>query len=347
MPVGTAGTVKAMTPRDLREIGARICLGNTYHLYLRPGLDVVLAHGGLHRMAGWDWPILTDSGGYQVFSLEGLRVIGEDGVRFRSHIDGSEHLFTPERVVEIQEVLGSDIAMAFDECPPSTADRGYMETSLERTTRWERRCAAARTRADQAMFGIVQGGLDHELRRQHAQEITALPFEGFAIGGLSVGETTDELHATTTFVAPLLPADKPRYLMGVGTPEDIAHAIGAGVDMFDCVMPTRHARNGKIMTAEGDLVIKNTQYREDLRPPSESCGCYTCSHFTRAYLRHLYIAKEILYSHLATLHNLWFYLDFVRQAREAIQRGGYTAWRTAFVERRARGSEDAGGADRG
>ena len=339
MPVGTAGTVKAMTPANLRDVGAQIVLGNTYHLFLRPGMDIVRAHGGLHPMMGWDRPILTDSGGYQVFSLEGLRKITEEGVQFRSHIDGSLHLFTPESVVGVEETLGSDIAMAFDECPRSTADRATIEASMERTTRWERRCIEARTRADQAMFGIVQGGLHEDLRAQHASAITALPFDGFAIGGLSVGETTEEMYRLVSFTAPLLPESRPRYLMGVGKPEDILHAISAGVDMFDCVLPTRNARNGMMFTFEGDVTIKQACYRDDLRPVSESCACYTCRHFTRAYLRHLFMAKEILFTHLNTVHNLFFYLELTRRARAAILEGRYAAFRDELLAARARGDD--------
>jgi queuine tRNA-ribosyltransferase len=335
MPVGTAGTVKAMPPQALRDVGAHIVLGNTYHLYLRPGMDVVRAHGGLHRMMGWERPILTDSGGYQVFSLESLRKITEDGVTFQSHIDGSKHLFTPESVVGIQETIGSDIAMAFDECPSTLADRATIEKSIERTTRWERRCVEARTRPDQAMFGIVQGGLFEDLRRDHAAAITAMPFEGFAIGGLSVGESQDEMVRLTRFTAPLLPADKPRYLMGVGKPEDILHAIEAGVDMFDCVLPTRNARNGMLLTFEGDLTIKHARYREDLRPASESCSCMTCRTFSRAYLRHLFVAKEMLFAQLNTVHNLHFYLELVGQARQAILEGRFAAWKAGVMARRA------------
>ena len=341
MPVGTAGTVKAMTPDNLKGIHAQICLGNTYHLYLRPGMEIVRSHGGLHKMMGWDRPILTDSGGFQVFSLEGLRKITEEGVHFRSHIDGSAHLFTPESVMEIQETLGSDIAMAFDECPASTEEDSYIEASMERTTRWAKRCLDARSRPDQAVFGIVQGGLSETLRQQHAQAITALPFDGFAIGGLSVGESTEELHGMTTFTAPLLPADKVRYLMGVGTPEDLLHGVGAGVDIFDCVMPTRNARNGKLFTYEGDVTIKNARYARDLNPVSESCECYTCSHFTRSYLRHLYVAKELLFAHLATVHNLHFYVDLMKQARAAIQAGNYTTWRHEIEEARKSPSNKA------
>jgi queuine tRNA-ribosyltransferase len=328
MPVGTAGTVKGMTPRDLTEIGAQICLGNTYHLYLRPGTAIVQRHGTLHDMMKWPRPILTDSGGYQVFSLESLRTITDEGVVFRSHLDGSKHHFTPESVVGIQEALGSDIAMAFDECPPSTASRDKVAAAVARTTRWAKRCLAARRRPDQAMFGIVQGGLHEDLRRAHAEELSELPFEGMAIGGLSVGETTEELHRTTELVAPMLPAHKPRYLMGVGTPEDLIAGISAGVDMFDCVLPTRNARNGKLFTAEGDISIKNSRYREDLRPLSASCRCYTCQNFSRSYLRHLFVAKEILYAHAATLHNLAYYLSLVGEARAAILGGRFEQWRT-------------------
>ena len=253
MPVGTAGTVKAMPTDSLREMNAQICLGNTYHLYLRPGCDVIRLHGGLHKMMDWDRPLLTDSGGFQVFSLEGLRKIDADGVNFRSHLDGSPLRFTPESVTEIQETIGADIMMAFDECPAATALHAYHLEALDRTTRWAQRCLDARTREDQAMFGIVQGGLSKDLRTEHAATMTAMTdFEGFAIGGLSVGETTEELHSHDAIHSALLPQDKPRYLMGVGTPEDLIVGVGAGVDMFDCVMPTRNARNGKLFTNEGD-----------------------------------------------------------------------------------------------
>ncbi len=327
MPVGTAGTVKAMPTDSLREMNAQICLGNTYHLYLRPGCDVIRLHGGLHKMMDWDRPLLTDSGGFQVFSLEGLRKIDADGVDFRSHLDGSRLRFTPESVTEIQETIGADIMMAFDECPAATAPHAYHLEALERTTRWAQRCLDARTREDQAMFGIVQGGLSKELRRDHAATMTAMTdFEGFAIGGLSVGETTEELHEMTQFTAPLLPPEKPRYLMGVGTPEDLIVGVGAGVDMFDCVMPTRNARNGKLFTNEGIVSIKQARHREDLSPLSESCSCLTCTRFTRAYLRHLFIAKELLVFHLLTLHNLTFYLNLMREARQAIFEQRYEAW---------------------
>lgn len=338
MPVGTAGTVKALTPRDLRQTGAQICLGNTYHLYLRPATDVIQLHGGLHTMMGWDQPILTDSGGYQVFSLQSLRKITEEGVRFRSHIDGSSHLFTPESVMGIQEVIGSDIAMVFDECPDARADRTYVERSMERTTRWAQRCIQARTRSDQAVFGIVQGALFEDLRAQHAQMLSAMDFEGLAIGGLSVGESTQEMYEMVRFVTQHLPVNKPRYLMGVGKPEDMLWAVSHGVDMFDCVLPTRNARNGMLFTDDGELIIKHARYRTDLTPVSPDCTCYTCSHFTRAYLRHLYIAKEILYSHLATLHNVHYYVNLLRRSRAAIVSDRFREFRDEVLARRAAGN---------
>ena len=340
MPVGTAGTVKAMPPDSLRDIDAQICLGNTYHLYLRPGLEVISKHGGLHKMMDWDRPLLTDSGGFQVFSLEGLRKIDKDGVTFRSHIDGSKHRFTPESVTGIQETIGADIAMAFDECPAATAPHSYHMDALDRTTRWAARCLDARTREDQAMFGIVQGGLSKELRTQHAATMTKMnDFEGFAIGGLSVGETTEELHEMTSFTAPLLPKNKPRYLMGVGTPEDLIVGVGAGVDMFDCVMPTRNARNGKLFTNEGVVSIKQARYRDDMSPLSESCPCIACTRFTKSYLRHLFIAKELLVFHLFTLHNLTFYIQLMKDARAAIMAGNYKNWAEETLAKRKEAKE--------
>ncbi|NUN12731.1 MAG: tRNA guanosine(34) transglycosylase Tgt [Myxococcales bacterium] len=338
MPVGTAGTVKALTPRDLRRAGAQICLGNTYHLYLRPTTDVIHLHGGLHNMMGWGHPILTDSGGYQVFSLESLRKITEEGVQFRSHIDGSSHMFTAESVMGIQETIGSDIAMVFDECPDAKADRAYVERSMERTTRWAQRCINSRTRSDQAVFGIVQGALFEDLRAQHARALSAMEFEGLAIGGLSVGESTEEMYAMVRFVTQHLPRDRPRYLMGVGKPEDMLWAVAHGVDMFDCVLPTRNARNGMLFTDDGELTIKQAQYRMDLAPVSRECSCYTCSHFTRAYLRHLYMAKEILYSHLATLHNVHYYVNLLKRTRAAIVSGGFQEFVEEILVRRAAGN---------
>ncbi len=320
MPVGTAGTVKAMTPGELRAppLDARIILGNTYHLYLRPGLEVVRAHGGLHNMMGWERPILTDSGGFQVFSLSKLRDLDDDGVTFRSHIDGSSHRFTPERSIEIQAALGSDIAMAFDECPPGDAPVEVIEQAMRRTTAWAHRCLATPRAPGQALFGIVQGGTHAELRRRHLAELAPLPFDGLALGGLSVGEAPSEMYRVLDEVAAELPADRPRYLMGVGTPDDLRHAIAAGVDLFDCVMPTRNARNGMLFTSTGKVAIANARHRTDTAPLDADCPCETCRTTSRAYLRHLYKAREILYMRLATLHNLTHYLRLVRALRSAI-----------------------------
>jgi queuine tRNA-ribosyltransferase len=320
MPVGTAGTVKGLTVGELRAepLDARIVLGNTYHLYLRPGLDVVSTLGGLHRMMAWDRPILTDSGGFQVFSLGDLNAIDDDGVTFRSHIDGSPHRFTPERSMEIQATLGSDIAMAFDQCPPGDAPRELVLRAMARTTAWARRCLAAPRAPGQALFGIVQGGTDVELRRRHLEELAPLGFDGLAIGGLSVGEPIPEMYRVLDAFADELPADRPRYLMGVGTPDDLRRAVAAGIDMFDCVMPTRNARNGQLFTSQGKVVISNACHRLDAAPLDPECPCETCTRYSRAYLRHLFLAREILYSRLATLHNLTYYLRLVRTLREEI-----------------------------
>jgi len=310
MPVGTQGTVKAMTTGELEAppLDARIILGNTYHLYLRPGLEVIAAHGGLHRFAGWSRAILTDSGGYQVFSLATLNKIDRDGVTFRSHIDGSEHRLTPERSMEIQGVLGSDIAMAFDQCPPGECGPGDHEEAMERTTRWAERCLAARRPAGQALFGIVQGGPDAARRRAHMAEIVGLgDFDGYALGGFSVGEPLTVMYELLDEIASELPEERPRYLMGVGTPADLIHAARAGIDLFDCVMPTRHARNGQLFTSQGTVVISHARHRSDTSPLDPECPCETCRTVSRAYLRHLFTAREILYSRLATLHNLTFY----------------------------------------
>jgi queuine tRNA-ribosyltransferase len=313
MPVGTQGTVKAMTPGELEAapIDARIILGNTYHLYLRPGLEVIEAHGGLHRFAGWRRAILTDSGGYQVFSLATLNKIDRDGVTFRSHIDGSQHRLTPERSMEIQGVLRSDIAMVFDQCAPGECGPVEHEEAMERTTRWTERCLWARRPDGQALFAIVQGGPDAARRRRHMAEIVGLgggtAFDGYALGGFSVGEPTPVMYDLLDEIADELPADRPRYLMGVGTPDDLARAVAAGIDMFDCVMPTRNARNGRLFTSEGPVVISNARHRSDTGPLDPACPCDTCRTASRAYLRHLFMAREILYSRLATLHNLTFY----------------------------------------
>lgn len=331
MPVGTAGTVKAMTAAELQAppLDAHIILGNTYHLYLRPGLEVMTAAGGLHRFASWDRPILTDSGGFQVFSLSTLNAIDEDGVTFRSHIDGSKHRLDPERSMHIQGVLGSDIAMCFDQCPPGDADAATHQKAMDRTTRWAKRCLDVKRPDGQALFGIVQGGIDVGRRLAHAEQMTRLdgelPFDGYAIGGLSVGEEIADMYRVLDAVAHQLPVERPRYLMGVGTPADLEHAVLAGVDMFDCVMPTRNARNGNLFTSQGRVIISNAKHRFDNGPLDPECPCQTCTTVSRAYLRHLHNAKEILYARLATLHNLTFYLRWIRRLRERILREGTPA----------------------
>jgi queuine tRNA-ribosyltransferase len=326
MPVGTQGTVKAMLPRDLQEMGCQILLGNTYHLYLRPGADLIRELGGLHRFMNWDGPILTDSGGYQVFSLGAMRSLSEEGVRFRSHLDGSFHLLTPENVVQIQEALGSDIAMVLDECIPHDANRDYVRDSTERTIRWAERCLRARNRTDQLMFGIIQGGMHKDLREQCVQEMNRMSFDGFAVGGLGVGEGEELLHSIAASTVGLLPEDRPRYLMGVGRPEDIVSAVGAGFDLFDCVLPTRNARNGTLFTSAGKVSIKRAEFANDPRPLDEVCDCYCCRNFSRAYLRHLYMAGEILSSQLNSLHNLYFYHRLMERCREAIRRDQTAFW---------------------
>jgi queuine tRNA-ribosyltransferase len=328
MPVGTQGTVKAMTAGELAAppLDARIILGNTYHLYLRPGLEVIAAHGGLHRFAGWPRAILTDSGGYQVFSLATLNTIDSDGVTFRSHIDGSQHRLTPERSMEIQGVLGSDIAMAFDQCPPGACSVAEQDEAMERTTRWAARCLAVTRPAGQALFGIVQGGPDATRRRRHMAEMFAIggpdAFDGWALGGFSVGEPVPVMYEVLDQIACELPADRPRYLMGVGTPDDLSRAVRAGVDLFDCVMPTRNARNGHLFTTVGTVNISNARHRSDTAPLDPDCPCETCRTVSRAYLRHLFMAKEILYSRLATLHNLTHYARTMARLRAEIAGDG-------------------------
>ena len=329
-PVGTQATVKTMTPRDLHELGAHLILGNTYHLYLRPGADLIARLGGLHAFMTWDGPILTDSGGFQVFSLQDLRRITDDGVVFRSHIDGSTHTFTPESVIAIQEQLGADIIMAFDECAPPS-DYDYNVRALERTHRWAERCLAAKRRADQALYGIVQGGVFRDLRTQSARFLAALDLPGYAIGGLSVGETKAEMHAVLEWLHPELPRHKPRYLMGVGSPEDLFECVARGVDHFDCVLPTRIARNGAVLTRRGRLNLRNARYAEDAAPIEDGCGCYTCQTFSRAYLRHLVMANEITGLRLATLHNLHFMLETMRRIRQAILDGTFLEYRAEFL----------------
>jgi queuine tRNA-ribosyltransferase len=326
MPVGTQGTVKAVLPRDLREMGCQILLSNTYHLYLRPGHELVRRLGGLHRFMGWDGPILTDSGGYQVFSLGSMRKISEEGARFQSHLDGSSHLLTPEKAVEIQAALGSDIAMALDECVAHDADRSYVKDATARTVRWAERCLRARSNSGQLMFGIVQGGVFEDLRRWSAEAITPMPFDGFAVGGLGVGESEALLRSVSAFTAALLPEDRPRYLMGVGRPEDIVAAVRAGFDLFDCVIPTRNGRNGTLFTSMGKLSIKRAEFADDPRALDEACGCYTCRNFSRAYLRHLFVAGEILASELNSLHNLYFYHRLMERCRAGLRAGHSAFW---------------------
>lgn len=340
MPVGTQGTVKAMTPDLLKETGAEIILGNTYHLYLRPGHDLIRAHGGLHRFMHWDRPILTDSGGFQIFSLGPLRRITEEGVHFQSHIDGSKHFLSPEKAVEIQEALGSDIMMCFDDCTPYPADRAYAEKSMALTHRWAKRCREAKKSESQALFGIVQGGVYGDLRKASVEALAAIGFDGYAIGGLSVGEPKALMMETLEATAPLLPAGQARYLMGVGTPEDIVEGVTHGIDLFDCVMPTRCARNGLLFTNRGKVVIKNARYRTDQAPLDETCDCYTCRNFSRAYLRHLFIAREILALLLNTIHNVRFYLALMERIRAAIAGGTFEDFRHSFRGRHA--EDDAG-----
>ena len=322
MPVGTYGTVKAMTPRDLKAVGASIVLSNTFHLWVRPGHETIQELGGLHRFMGWDGPILTDSGGFQVFSLSEFTKITEEGVRFRTPLDGQYRMLTPEVCIEIQEALGVDMAMAFDECIPWPADRQAVSLSTQRTTRWLKRCMAARRNQDvTALLGIVQGGFYADLRIAHAQEIVELDLDAYAVGGLSVGEPTEQLLEMVAITTPHLPKHKIRYLMGVGTPMNLVDAVMRGIDIFDCVLPTRNARNGKIYTHLGVINIKNSHYSKDESPLDPLCSCYTCSSFSRAYLRHLFVCNEILGSHLLTLHNLFLYQHLMAKLREAIADG--------------------------
>jgi queuine tRNA-ribosyltransferase len=330
-PVGTQATVKAVTPAQLEELGATLVLANTYHLYLRPGADVIAELGGLHSFMQWQHPILTDSGGFQVFSLEQMRKIDEDGVTFKSHIDGSIHRFTPEKSIEVQQNLGADIIMAFDECAPPY-DRAYSERAMQRTHQWAERCMQAKTRRDQALFGIVQGGVFPDLRQKSAEFLTSLGFPGYAIGGLSVGETKAETHAMLEIVNTILPQNKPRYLMGVGTPEDLINGIQRGVDIFDCVLPTRLARHSAAMTLSGRLNLLNAAYTRDPQPIDPNCQCYTCRHFSRAYLRHLIVAKEMLAATLISIHNIFTLEELVRQARQAILEQRYAVFAASFLQ---------------
>jgi queuine tRNA-ribosyltransferase len=339
MPVGTCASVKTLTPADLRTIGASIILGNTYHLYLRPGHKRVKDLGGLHDFMAWDGLILTDSGGFQVFSLADLNKISENGVRFQSHLDGSYHMLSPELATEIQLDLGADIVMAFDECTPWPVEAQAARSAVDRTTRWAKRCRArwAETpeseRHGRAQFGIIQGSTERELRRRSAEELLALDFPGYAIGGLAVGEPKPAMWDTLEYTAPLLPRERPRYLMGVGYPDDIVEAVSRGVDMFDCVLPTRNARNGTTFTRNGKLVVKNRTYAEDLRPLDEDCSCEVCRTFSRAYIRHLFQAGELLGPRLATFHSLTFYVGMMGEMRQAILDGTFGTWRAEFLAR--------------
>jgi len=337
MPVGTYGAVKAMDPAELTQIGAQIVLGNTFHLWLRPGLEVIAAHGGLHRFMGWQAPILTDSGGFQVFSLGQMRSISEEGVRFASPINGDRLMLTAEESMRIQRVLNSDIVMIFDECTPHPATEAETASSMQLSLRWAERSRRAHAGNANALFGIVQGGMFEGLREASLEGLVALGFDGYAIGGLSVGEPKQDMQRILAHTAPRLPASHPRYLMGVGTPEDIVHAVGLGIDMFDCVLPTRNARNGWLFTRYGDIKIRNARYQGDTGPPDDTCGCTTCGRFSRGYLHHLQKTGEILGSRLNTLHNLYYYLTLMRELREAIAAGAFCAYTARFARDRSRG----------
>jgi len=330
MPVGTQGAVKALRPEDIRNCGAQIILGNTYHLYLRPGHETIRKLGGLHSFMNWPGPILTDSGGFQVYSLGALRKILPDGVIFRSHIDGSKHLLTPQKAVEIQEALGSDMMMCLDECTPYPATLKQTQDSLALTTKWAKLCREAKTNAHQALFGIVQGGAYLDLRRQAVEQIVPVDFDGYALGGVSVGEPKELMYAITDEITPLLPSEKPRYLMGVGTPADIVYGVSCGIDMFDCVMPTRCARHGLLFTNSEKIVIKNARWREDHKPIDETCDCYTCRNYSRAYLRHLYVAGEILAMILNTIHNIRHYMRLMEKIRAAINENRFLELKKDF-----------------
>jgi len=320
LPVGTQGSVKSLTPEELVEIGVEAILGNTYHLYLRPGHETIGRLGGLHAFTHWERPILTDSGGFQIFSLGSLRKVSEEGVTFQSHLDGSSHFLTPEKVMEIQRVLGADIAMVLDECVPYPSPYEYVKASAEQTGRWAKRCLHVKRENDPALFAIVQGGVHRDLREKSAQTLVEMGFQGYAIGGLSVGEPKSMMLDVLEWTTPFLPENTPHYLMGVGTPEDMIRAVILGVDFFDCVLPTRNARNGTLFTSSGKISIKQAQYAEDPRPVDETCACYTCRHYSRAYLRHLYLSKEILSSRLNSIHNLYYYINLFRKIKEAIQK---------------------------
>ena len=333
MPVGTNGTVKAMTPEELLMIGYEMILSNTYHLYLRPGHEIIKDLGGIHRFINWSLPILTDSGGFQIYSLSSLRKITEEGVEFRSHLDGSLHFLTPEKSIEIQLALGSDIMMVLDECIPYPSEKEYVEKSLQLTTEWAKRCKAhfEKNKTSQAIFGIVQGGFYIDLRDKALKELLKIGFDGYALGGLSVGESKEEMYQIIKNMTPVMPEDKPRYLMGVGDLIDVLYAVEWGIDMFDCVMPTRNARNGTLFTSQGRISIKRTEFKDDPEPLDPLCDCYTCKNYSRAYLRHLYMCREILSMRLNTIHNLYFYCQFFRKMREAIKNGEFQIFKSQWL----------------
>jgi len=330
MPVGTLGSVKSLTPEEVVELGGEIVLANAYHLYLRPGDELVKDFGGLHRFMNWSGPILTDSGGFQVMSLASKRKITEEGVLFQSHIDGSRHFFSPESTIKIQENIGADIIMCLDECTPYPATKEYVEESTWRTVRWARRCKESKTRDDQLLFGIVQGGVFVDLRKACAGALQEIDFPGYAVGSLSVGEPKEETFRVIAEIVPGLPEEKPRYLMGMGTPQDLVEAIAHGVDLFDCVLPTRNARNGMLYTSSGNIQIKNQRYTKDENPVDPGCSCYVCRNYTRAYLRHLYVNRELLSYRLNTMHNLYFYFSVIKKARAAIANGTFEKFKKDF-----------------
>ncbi len=341
MPVGTQASVKSVTPEEVEETGAQIILANTYHLGLRPGIEIVKQAGGLHTFMHWDRPILTDSGGYQVFSLADLREISKEGVVFRDHIEGSIHTLTPAKSIEIQQALGADVIMAFDECPPYPSDREYTCQSLDLTLQWAAQSRKSHTDGSQVLFGIVQGGLHRDLRKKSVEGLEEIGFAGYGIGGLSVGEPKDVMFELAGYTAGLLPEAKPRYLMGTGTPDELVIQAGFGVDMFDCTVPTRYGRNGSVFTREGKLVVRNAGYKDDHRPLEEGCGCYACRHYSRAYIRHLFNTGEILAHRLATIHNLYFYQELMKNARRAIEEGNYRKFQKDFLQVFQSGSESS------
>ncbi len=335
MPVGSLGPVKGLEPDDLHQLGFRLMLNNAYHLYLRPGHKVVAELGGLHAFTGWSGAILTDSGGFQIFSLAKLCKVTDEGVTFQSHLDGSTHFITPETAIDIEEALGADIIMAFDQCVALPADRAAVSEGVRRTKLWAERCQAARRRTDQALFGIVQGGLEPDLRVTSARELVTLGFDGYAVGGLSVGESKADMYRMLDVTAPELPEEKPRYLMGVGMPEDLIEGVARGIDLFDCVVPSRHGRTGWLFTGFGRVLIKQARYRSDERPIDPDCGCPVCKRYSRAYLHHLFNVKEMLGSRLNTIHNLWYFADLMQRMRSAIERGALSAFREEFYRLRA------------